>query len=235
MNIMNYPNLTLGVLGGMGPMATAEFLRVLATRTPASCDQEHPRLILYSNPSIPDRTEYIEGKGESPIPFLLEGINYLTQWGADILAVPCNTSHYFLDCMVDDIKLPIVSIVDETINKAKTISPVGAWLLATNGTRKTNVYERHASCADYTFFYPSMMQQDVVSNVIALVKSGKIEESSSLLGNLCSELWGQNDVPIIAACTELPIAYSSALLPESMMISSIEALADGCIKRIYNK
>lgn len=230
---MNNSSLTIGVLGGMGPMATAEFLRILAFKAPASCDQEHPKVFVYSNPATPDRTEYIEGKGASPIPYLLEGIKCLKNWGADLLAVPCNTSHFFLDSLKDEISLPLVSIIDETISKAKRLSPDGAWLLATNGTRKTKVYERHALIAKYPFYYPSLIQQNIVNRIISLVKSGGIEASSSLLTSLCKELWEHNNVPIIAACTELPIAYTRASLPEPMMISSLEALADGCINKIY--
>ena len=230
---MKYNQKTLGVLGGMGPLATAEFLRVLAENTPVMKDQEHPRMIVLSNPSTPDRTKFILGDGISPLPYLKEGINLLREWGADILAVPCNTSHYFLDQILQEISLPIVHIVDETLNRTKELSPMGAWLLATEGTRRTKLYETHAERIEYKFNLPPDKLQEKTSLVIDAVKSNDIQYSTKLISEICAELWGVDYKPIIAACTEIPVAYLAAGLPSNMMVSSTEALALGCINQLY--
>ena len=91
------PDKTLGVLGGMGPAATADFQRVLAERTPAGTDQEHPRMIVYSHTITPDRTTFLLGKGPDPTEYIKDGLKTLIGWGADILCVTCNTAHYFID------------------------------------------------------------------------------------------------------------------------------------------
>ena len=230
---MHYNGKTLGVLGGMGPLATADFLRVLANRTPAKCDQEHPHMILYSRPEIPDRTKCILEGNLAPIAYLREGLSKLKEWGADVFAVPCNTSHFFLDQIINDLKLPLVHIIDETTKQAKKVSPSGAWLMATKGTLKTNLYETHGNKLSYTFFRPDDDQQKRVDNVIDLVKSGQTDESAVEMKEVCDILWRKAKLPIIAACTELPLAFELADLPEEMMISSINALADGCINRLY--
>ena len=217
----------------MGPLATAEFLRILAEKTPVKKDQEHPRMIVLSNPSTPDRTQFILGEGETPVPYLKEGIKLLREWGADILAIPCNTSHYFIDHFSEELPLPIVHIIDETLQKTKELSPAGAWLLATEGTRRTKLYETHAERIGYEFRLPTDKLQELTSEVIGHVKSNHIQRSTSLIKEICTELWEIDKKPIIAACTEIPVAYLAAGLPSDMMVSSTEALALGCINQLY--
>ncbi len=230
---MRYNNKTLGVLGGMGPLATAEFLRILAEKTPVKKDQEHPRMIVLSNPATPDRTKFILGEGESPVRYLKDGINLLCEWGADLLAIPCNTSHYFIDQISEELSLPIVHIIDETLKRTKELSPMGAWLIATEGTRRTKLYETHADKIEYEFQLPPNKLQEQISVVIDSVKSNDIQRSTKLINEICAELWAIDKKPIIAACTEIPVAYSAAGLPSNMIVSSTEALALGCINKLY--
>ena len=149
------PEKTLGVLGGMGPAATADFLRVLAERTPAGTDQEHPRMIVYSHTAVPDRTTFLLGKGPDPTEHIKEGLNSLIGWGADYLCVTCNTAHCFVDTFKDELKKPLIHIVDEAIRQSAEISPEGAWLTATLGTMRTGLYQRHAADLGYNFRIPS--------------------------------------------------------------------------------
>lgn len=229
----SYNGKTLGVLGGMGPAASAEFMRIMAVKAPATIDQEHPKIILYSNPSTPDRTNYILGKGPDPEPDLIAGLKSLSSWGADFLAVTCNTAHYYIDNFRSQIDKPIVHIADETIKASKERSPEGAWLTATLGTMRTGVYQKHAEQVGYTFLIPSEDIQPDIHEVTDLVKAGKYAESGKLLKKVCKKLWKVKKVPIVAACTELPIAYQYTGLPEEMCVSSLEALADGCLRELY--
>ncbi len=88
------PKKTLGVLGGMGPAAAAEFLRILARDAPAKNDAEHPRIFMISDPETPDRSDAIQGIGPSPADVIKRNLLQLARWGADVLAVPCNTAHF---------------------------------------------------------------------------------------------------------------------------------------------
>ena len=229
-----YNGRTLGVLGGMGPAASAEFMRLMAVKAPATIDQEHPRIILLSNPLTPDRTAYLLGRGEDPEPYLVEGLQTLSSWGADILAVTCNTAHYYIDRFRDRLDKPVVHIIDETVRESRERSPEGAWLCATLGTMKAGIYQKHAEQSGYVFFSPDEDLQPAIHEVTDLVKAGKFEESGKLFREVCERLWAVKRVPVVAGCTEIPIAYEYTGLPADMCISSLEALADGCIRELYS-
>ncbi len=230
---LKYNGKTLGVLGGMGPAASAEFMRLMAVKAPATTDRQHPRIILYSNPQVPDRNAYIFGSGTDPEPFLLEGLEKLSAWGADVLCVTCNTAHYYIDHFRDRLDKPLVHIVDETVKAARGRSPQGAWLTATVGTMKSGLFQQHAAQDAYTFIEPSEDIQGSIQEVITLVKAGKFDESGKLLRKNCERLWKIRRLPIVAACTEIPIAYEHSGLPADMCISSLEALADACLRELY--
>ena len=128
-----YNGKTLGVLGGLGPAASAEFMRLLVVKAPARTDPEHPRVILLSQPQTPNRNDFIFGVGEDPEPALRSGLELLSSWGADILCVTCNTAHYYIDHFRDSLDKPLVHIIDETVATARERSPEGAWLPRTPG------------------------------------------------------------------------------------------------------
>lgn len=232
---MKHNGLTLGVLGGMGPAATAEFQRLLAVKAPADCDQEHPRMIVYSYTAIPDRTTFLLGKGPDPEPGLLDGLKTLESWGADRLAVTCNTAHHFIDKFLAQglLSVPVIHIIDETVRTCRERSPKGAWLTATLGTMKTGLYQDHGAASDYRFRIPTPEMQERIHAVTDLVKAGRQEEAGARFGQIVTELWQEERIPIVCACTELPVAYQKAGLPPEMGISSLEALADGCIRELY--
>jgi len=232
---MKHNGLTLGVLGGMGPAATAEFQRLLAVKAPADCDQEHPRMIVYSYTAIPDRTTFLLGKGPDPEPGLLDGLKTLESWGADRLAVTCNTAHHFIDKFLEQglLSVPVIHIIDETVRTCRERSPEGAWLTATLGTMKTGLYQDHGAASGYRFRIPTPEMQERIHAVTDLVKAGRQEEAGARFGQIVTELWQEERIPIVCACTELPVAYQKAGLPPEMGISSLEALADGCIRELY--
>ena len=232
---MKHNGLTLGVLGGMGPAATAEFQRLLAVKAPADCDQEHPRMIVYSYTAIPDRTTYLLGKGPDPEPYLLEGLQTLEKWGADILAVTCNTAHFFLDKFQAEglIGRPLVHIVEETIRTCRERNPQGVWLTATLGTLNTGIYQRHAAASGYSFRLPDLSMRERIHEVTDMVKAGRLQEAGARYRVIVEELWQQERIPVAQACTELPMAWQAAGLPAEMGVSSLEALADGCIRELY--
>ena len=230
---MKNNGLTLGVLGGMGPAASAEFMRLLAAKAPASCDQEHPRVILYSLPQIPDRTEAILCGGADPTPVLREGLSTLVRWGADRVCVTCNTAHYFIDRFRGEIGVPLVHIVEETIRCCRERSPQGAWLTATTGTMKAGIFQQHAADSGYRFRVPEEAMQQEIHSLILQVKAGELEAAAKRYRAVCEALWAVEKLPVAAACTELPIAYSAAGLPEELGVSSLEALADGCLRELY--
>lgn len=232
---MKNNGLTLGVLGGMGPAATAEFQRLLAVKAPADCDQEHPRMIVYSHTVTPDRTTFLLGKGPDPEPYLLDGLQTLIRWGADRLVVTCNTAHHFIDKFLAQglISVPVIHIIDETVRTCRERSPQGAWLTATLGTMNTGIYQRHAADSGYCFRIPDEAMRVEIHAITDLVKAGRQHEAGLRYRAVVEQLWEIARIPVVGACTELPVAWQQAALPEDMGISSLEALADGCIRELY--
>lgn len=224
----------LGVLGGMGPAASAEFLRVLARLCPAAKDQEHPVVYMIADCDIPDRTTAIFGKGESPAAKLEADLRQLARWGADVLAVPCNTAHYFINDFRAKLPVPLIHIVEETVKLAMERSPEGAWMLSTKGTRKTGLYQQVADRLGYKLFIPNEHQSDLAQAAIDRVKANDLAEAGRLTRECCEDCWRERDMLVLTACTELPLGYDASGLPAEKSVSSIYALAAACVRELYN-
>ena len=220
----------LGVLGGMGPAASAEFLKILAEKFPAEKDQDHPVVYMISDPKIPDRGSAIAGEGEDPEPYIRKNMEKLIGWGADILAVPCNTAHYFIDRFRDEIKVPLVHIIEATVDASVKNSPEGAWMISTMGTARSGLYQKVAADRHYRLVVPPEDVQGRIQETIIYVKSGNMEKAARSIEDAVKKLWSIEDLPIITACTELPLAYDVSDLPKDKNISSLDALAEACIK-----
>ena len=223
----------LGVLGGMGPAAAAEFLRQLAAACPANKDQEHPVVFMIGDAEIPDRGSAIMGVGESPLPKLKEDLLQLCAMGADVLAVPCNTAHYFINQFADELPVPLVHIIEETVLAAQKLSPEGAWMLSTKGTRACGLYQACAEKHGFTLYIPNERQSDMSQEVINFVKANKLAEAGALTKELVEELWAERDLPVMTACTELPLGYDASGLPQEKSVSSIGALVQATVKALY--
>lgn len=230
---MESPNKTLGILGGMGPAAAAEFLRLLAEKAPARRDQEHPVMYMLSDPHIPDRTAAVAGTGPDPTERLRKGLLTVAGWGVDYLAVPCNTAHIFIDRFREELPVPLIHIVEETVAACRNQSPEGAWLLATEATCKSGLYQRYAHTVGYEFFEVTPKTQARVTEALTLVKAGKMAESGKCMLSVVEELWTIRNVGVVTACTELPLAYDASGLPEDRSVSSLGALSDACLGAIY--
>jgi len=217
----------------MGPAAGAEFMKLLARDAPAKRDQDHPRVIMLSDPSIPDRTEAILGRGEDPTPLLRRGLESLVEWGADVLTVPCNTAHVFIDRFRDELPVPFIHIIEATVEAAAASSPGGAWLLGTSGIRSSGLYSEYANRKGYRFLDPPDEAQEVIHQCLLRVKAGEIAEAGVVMRKIAEELWSKDDRLITTACTELPLAYAASGLPPRKEISSLQALSDACLKFLY--
>lgn len=232
--MLDRPEKTLGVLGGMGPAACAEFLRILARDCPAHDDSEHPKIIMLSDPATPDRSDGLMGLGPDPLPVIRKNLFALAEWGADVLAVPCNTAHYFIDRFREELPVPLVHIVEATVEAARELSQGNcSWLLATDGTQKSLIYPMCAEKMRYHFLKPTQSQQDKVQRCVRLVKGGDLKMAGELMREVVQELWGERDVPVTMGCTELPLAYEASGLPSERQVSSLKALSDACIRVLY--
>jgi len=219
----------------MGPAAGAEFLRLLTILSPATRDQDHVPVILLSDPQVPDRTEALLRHGEDPTPRLRENLLKLVSWGADLLAVPCNTAHVFIDRFAEELPVRLVHIVEETLAEAAAKNPAGGWLVATEGTLGSRIYQNRALARGFNLLLPSPAEQAAVNEIIRLVKANRLGEAGKSFRSLAETLWGKSEVPILTACTETPLAYQAAGLPGEMTVSSLEALARGALRDLRNE
>ena len=154
-------------------------------------------------------------------------------WGVDYLAVPCNTAHIFIDRFRSELTVPFLHIVEETVAASKLQSPKGAWLLATEATCKSGLYQEYAKKIDYTFREVTPEMQEKVTRALTLVKAGKMAESGECMREIVLELWKIEDIGVATACTELPLAYDASGLPSNRSVSSLGALSDACLRAIY--
>ncbi|WP_245599794.1 aspartate/glutamate racemase family protein [Embleya scabrispora] len=224
---------TLGVLGGMGPAATAEFLRLLAVRVAAGSDQEHPRILMLSEPGIPDRTAALLRGDDAPLLPIRQALFTLADWGAELLAVPCNTAHVYIDRFRSRLPVPLVHIVEASVRAAEVASPDGAWLTATAGTVAGGIYQRYAQHRGYRLLLPHEALQQRIHAATVLVKANRLPAAGATLGSAVHELLRIRCLPVISACTELPLAYAHSGLPAEFQVSSVDALASACAHALY--
>lgn len=223
----------LGVLGGMGPLATADFMRKLTELTPATRDQDHIPTLVYSNPQVPDRSTAIMGQGESPLPALLEGVARLQAAGAEAIAIPCNTAHYWYDEMTAESRVPILHIVGSACEalRRRGIDGGTVGVMGTAGTLRTGIYQGYLARNGYACVLPSESDMTgLVTPGIAAVKAGDLGSARRVLGEAADRLVAAGARMVVLGCTEIPLALADAS-PEAAAryVDSTAALAQACL------
>ena len=217
---------TIGVLGGMGPSATVDFMEKLVRLTPASRDQDHLPVIVVSLPQIHDRSSAILGQGPDPLPQLLAGIAMLNQAGVGVIAVPCNSSHHWFDAMSSSSKAPLLHIGKTCV---EAIAPVGnprVAVLATRGALKSGFYQRELVARGMEFLLPDPdAGQTHVDACLRQIKAGNLEAGGQHLTQVCREVLQQGATVLIMGCTEIPIASRYADVSGLEVIDSSLELA----------
>jgi len=216
----------IGVLGGMGPLASAEFMVKLVQATPAQRDQDHYPTTLDSSPQIPDRPSFIDGQGPDPLPAMIEVIRRLEAAECALITMPCNTAHHWYDQLCAQTQLPIVHIADAVAVRLRELAPhakrVG--ILGARITCKLGIFSERLGPA-WQWVYPSdEALRDLVMPAVVAVKAGQLEKGRALFLAATQELLAQNLDAIVLACTEIPVVLSQADVPLPI-IDSTDALA----------
>lgn len=225
----------IGILGGMGPAATADFYSKLVMSTAANEDQDHPRVVIWADPTVPDRSQALLGSGEDPTPWLLRGAEKLVAAGATMIAIPCNTAHAFLQPITGRIPVPVVNMIDVAAQRVHSrfegVSRVG--LLATTGTINSRLY--HHALADFGIELVTadpLAQETVVAPAIARVKAGARDGTTEELFERASTMLTQAGAElIIAGCTEVVLGISDSRLPVPL-VDPAQALVDDILHRL---
>ena len=222
---------TIGILGGMGPLATVKLFEKIVLASHADKDQDHIPIIIDSNSKIPDRTSYIIGGGDNPIDQLVESAKRLEGAGADFLIMPCNTAHYFYDEIIKFIKIPFLNMIEET---AKQIKEEWEWdykkvgLLGTSGTYESKVYEHVFNKYDLEIITPSEEDYSHIMELIYNIKMGIDQENLDDFYRTMGKMGQKGAELFILGCTELSVAVDMYEL-QGNFIDPMDAITKSAI------
>ncbi|AOA57651.1 cysteate racemase [Acinetobacter larvae] len=227
----DYP--ILGVLGGMGPAATVDFQQRLLNIRAAEKDQDHLAVVTWNHAGVPDRQLAIQGLGASPVAALQHGIQQLIQAGADKIAMPCNTVHYWHATLQQQSTVDIFNMIDLTVQQVKqqhgTSQKVA--VLATCGALQTGLYQHALQQQGIDFICNDAAEiEDILMPAVYAVKANQLQQAGEQLHDLGQRLLARGADSIILACTELPIALAaveSSILAQCFDTTQI--LAEACV------
>ncbi|MGS0897507.1 aspartate/glutamate racemase family protein [Burkholderia stagnalis] len=230
----------IGILGGMGPHAGALLVeRVTALNQAARRDQDHPRILLYSNSKIPNRVDAILGHGPSPVPEIVASLDLLARGGAEFAAIACNTAHVFLDAIRARASLPIIDMIASVAAPLSRSDLRRVALLATEGTAASGLYQRSLAAVDIEVVTPDAATQAIVSAAIYDAHRGIKACASPLapdtlaqLSAVSERLLAQPGVQaLLIACTDLSVAYRHPVLASLPIVDALDELAHACLAR----
>lgn len=197
----------IGILGGMGPSATVDFIGKLVMLTPARRDQDHLPYVLLNLPQVPDRSAAILGQGTDPWPALQQGIEALNHADVSVVVIPCNSSHHWYEQMSRYSRAPILHIATASVLALKNAGSRCAAVLATRGALASGFYQRELAQADIEWMLPDTARaQCYVDECIRAVKAGDPARGGDMLALALEKLADQGIDAVLMACTEIPIA-----------------------------
>ncbi len=224
----------LGVLGGMGPLATADFLRKLVKKTPASIDQEHIPVMLYGDCTTPDRTASIVGTGPSPLPKLLEGIALLNRSGARAICIPCNSAHCWFDEMQAASAAPLIHIVRASAQQIRRKNPAArtVGVLSTFGTHRMRIYRQTLDEMGYAVVTPTDDEfETLVSPGIAMMKANDWAGAEAAYEKASRLLTARGAEITVLGCTEIPFGMERQYRANpTKFVDSNDALVDAVLE-----
>ena len=222
--------MILGIMGGMGPAATADLLEKITKYSHASKDQEHIHTVIDNNTQIPDRSEYIAGRGEDPTFEMVRTAVRLEMMGADYIVIPCNTAHYFYDRIVKYCNVPIINMINETAEYLVRKCPDSGkfLLLATEGTYDSGTYKKTFEKYRLNLLEPNQRDKRTLMNWIYKVKSGDFSVEPEEMEELLAKYPVKKE-QIILGCTELPLLAEKIGTPEKY-IDPVSILAKLCVE-----
>lgn len=219
---------TVGILGGVGPLATVVLMEQIIQWTDAHTDQEHLNMIVLNHATIPDRTAYILGKSDqNPAHMLVQDAKTLEQYGASLIALPCNTAHYCHQAIQTQVTIPVIHMIAETVTYIETMRrhPKTVGLLATDGTIAAQVYQIECEKRGIQCMLPrKQQQQEVMELIYGQVKAGRRIDIQTFLG-IVAYLREAGCEAVILGCTELSVIRRDFQIQRSDMIDSLEVLA----------
>lgn len=223
---------SMGILGGMGPLATADLFRKIISLTKADSDAEHIHIYIDNDPAIPDRTAAILSGGPDPLPRMTAALRNLERCGADCILLPCNTAHHYLPALQAETSLPILDMLAETARVCAHRYPgEKAAVLATKGTLATGLYDRALATAGVEVMAPDEAEQEILMHLIYdVVKAGlPLAPQEGPWRGLLNRLRSRGAAYFVLGCTELPILAQTLPVPVPF-VDATECLARAAIR-----
>lgn len=219
----------VGVLGGMGPDATVDFMAKVIALTPAEKDQDHIRMLVDHDPTVPNRQAAILRDGDDPSPALTDMGRRLQRAGAEFLVIPCNTAYVFAQGIIDAVTIPLVSIIDVTID-ALPDSCNRAGLLATDGCVRARVYQDAMDARGIAAVLPSDEEMTRLMELVTRIKGGdQASDIGDAMRGIANALVARGAGAVIAGCTEIPLVLEASAL-DVPLISSTDVLAERTVQ-----
>ena len=224
----------IGILGGMGPAATADLYQKIIAATPATRDQDHLHVVIWADPTVPDRTAALLHGGEDPTPWLVRGARQLAAMGASLIAVPCNTAHAFFPRVRPSVPVPFVHMMEETASAIEVREPMAdrVGLLATSGTIAARLYQEALARHHIEVVLPNdEIQERCVMGAIHAVKAGRVgPDITAMVAEAASLLVDRGAMALITGCTELPLVFRDGDASVSV-IDPTQVLAEAVVRR----
>lgn len=226
----------LGVLGGMGPAASAEFMVRLAARTPAKKDQDHIPTILWSDCTIPDRSTSVRRGDDRPLPYLQAGVQGLINCGCDYIVIPCNTAHFWFH-ELEKMDVHITHIVDSVADRLRELKVTNTTIgvMGTQGTIELGLYQYRLNKLGWTCVCPTPEEMATkVQPAIDLIKAGQTDQAYLLLISVVDRLVASGVSAVVLGCTEIPLAVREERWNSVPLVNSIDSLVSSVL-RDYKK
>ncbi|MFZ7126690.1 MAG: aspartate/glutamate racemase family protein [Desulfobacterales bacterium] len=223
----------VGIIGGMGPEATVDFMNRVIKATPAMDDCDHIRMLVDNNPKVPSRIAAIlEGTGESPVPCLQAMARRLASWGADFLAMPCNTAHYYHPDIQKAVAIPLLDMIDLAVqailHRNPGIARIG--LLASAAVIRLQLYERRFAGDNVDMLKPADTLQARMMEAIKKIKTSRYgREVVAAMQAGADDLTGRGAEAILVACTEISIV-GGEIRTSVDLYDSAQILAEAVVK-----
>ena len=221
----------IGIIGGMGPMATLDLFGKLIAHTDAHTDAEHIRVYMDCHTGIPDRTRAILHGGESPVPYILESAEKLVSIGAELLLIPCNTSHYYYTQICEGSRVPVMNMIRETAQSLHKEGVDRVGLLATDGTLQAGVYQRELTALGIHTVPPDEAEQrEVMRLIYDGVKADAPAFATQAITAMLERMEREGVQRVILGCTELPLGFDRYGLSRKGTVDPADILARAAVK-----
>ena len=225
----------LGILGGMGPAASNEFVTRLVAKTPATKDQDHIPFVLWSDSTVPDRSTSMLNGDDRPLPYLLAGIQGLKIAGCTTIVIPCNTAHFWFSHLEKTAawNAKIIHIVDSVTDALRDLNITNdkIGIIGTKATIEYGLYQYKLNKLGWECITPTREQMDtLVQPAIDLIKAGNMDQAHEMLMTVIHSLIVKGAKAVVLGCTEIPLSIRENTVQDTPVINSIDSLVMSAIK-----